>query len=64
MGICSGKKTFASLNAQLQQKFGVSITSNQVIGYLEPTEVGDLIEVLADLDKFAKTKPESLAGAA
>ena len=64
MAICSGKKTFASLNAQLQQKFGVSITSNQVIGYLEPTEVGDLIEVLADLDKFAKTKPESLAGAA
>jgi hypothetical protein len=62
--ICSGKKVFASLNGHLQQRFGISITSNQVINYLQPSDIGDLIDILADLDQFAKALPTSLAGAA
>jgi hypothetical protein len=62
--ICSGKKVFASLNALLQQRFGISITSNQVISYLEPNDVRDLNDILADLDQFAKALPVPLSGAA
>jgi hypothetical protein len=61
--ICSGKKAFASLNGQLQQKFGVSITSNQVIRFLSVDDVGDLTEVLSDLDQFAKPQPAILTAA-
>ncbi len=62
--ICSGKKTFAALNGQLQQNFGLSITSNQVIRYLEPSDADDLLKVLGDLDQFAKTEPLLLTSAA
>ncbi|MGY4478919.1 ATP-dependent nuclease [Bradyrhizobium sp. USDA 3364] len=64
LAICSGKKAFAALNGQLQQSFGFSITSNQVIGHLERSEVGDLIAILADLNKFAIEEPVPLVGAA
>jgi energy-coupling factor transporter ATP-binding protein EcfA2 len=62
--ICSGKKAFAALNGQLQQKYGLSITSNQVIRYLEPSDVGDLLQILGALDQFAKTEPVLLTSAA
>ncbi|WP_080752006.1 ATP-dependent nuclease [Bradyrhizobium japonicum] len=61
--ICSGKKAFAALNGQLQQRFGVSITSNQVINHLGPNEVGDLISILSDLDQFARAQPTPLTTA-
>lgn len=44
--ICSGKKAFSTLNGQLQQRFGISLTSNQIIRFLSANDVGDLIEVL------------------
>lgn len=47
--ICSGKKAFAALNGQLQERFGLSITSNQVIRHLVPSDVGQLVSVLSDL---------------
>jgi hypothetical protein len=62
--ICSGKKAFATLNGQLQHRFGVSITSNQVIRFLTVTDVGDLIDVLQDLDQFASAHPPALTNAA
>lgn len=62
--ICSGKKAFAALNGQLQNRFGVSITSNQVIRFLTATDVGDLIEVLRDLDQFASAQVQVLTSAA
>lgn len=64
VAICSGKKTFASLNSRLQQDFGISITSNQVISHLRSNDVGDLINVLIDLDEFARMQPAPFAGAA
>ena len=54
--VSSGKKAFAALNGQLQEKFGISITSNQVIKHLEPSDVRDLADVLRDLDEFARTQ--------
>lgn len=60
MAICSGKKTFATLNGQLQTRFGVSITSTQVINYLDPSDVGDLIAILGDLNQFANEQPPPL----
>jgi hypothetical protein len=65
IAICSGKKAFATLNGQFQQRCGVSITSNQVIKHLAESDVGDLTEVLRDLDQFARMQPAApLAGAA
>lgn len=57
--ICSGKKAFAALNGQFQQTFGTSVTSNQVIRYLTSDDVGNLIEVLRDLDQFAAAQPDA-----
>ncbi len=57
--ICSGKKAFAALNGQFQQRFGSSITSNQIIRSLAADDVGDLIDVLRDLDQFAGTQPKA-----
>lgn len=54
LAICSGKKALAALNGQLHQKFGMSVTSNQIIKHLQPADVGDLIGILHDLDQFAK----------
>jgi energy-coupling factor transporter ATP-binding protein EcfA2 len=62
--ICSGKKAFAALNGHFQEKFGLSITSNQVIRHLVPSDVGELKNVLGDLDRFAKTEPLPLTRAA
>jgi energy-coupling factor transporter ATP-binding protein EcfA2 len=64
IAICSGKKAFAALNGQFQQRFGLSITSSQVIRHLVPSDAGDLIKVLSDLDRFAKTEPLPLTRAA
>jgi energy-coupling factor transporter ATP-binding protein EcfA2 len=64
IAICSGKKAFAALNGQFQQRFGLSITSNQVVRHLAPSDAGDLISVLSDLDQFARAQPLALTSAA
>lgn len=60
--ISSGKKAFAALNGRFQEKFGVSITSNQIIKHLERSDVGDLVDILRDLDEFARTMPVPITG--
>lgn len=60
--ISSGKKAFAALNGQLQEKLGISITSNQVIKYLEQSDAGDLVDVLRDLNEFARIMPPLATG--
>lgn len=62
--ISSGKKAFAALNGQFQEKFGLSITSNQVVKHLERSDVGDLVDILRDLDEFARIMQTPVRGLA
>jgi hypothetical protein len=50
-----GKQLLATLNSQLQQNLGISITAAQIIRHISPETIpSDLRDVLFDLDQFAK----------
>jgi hypothetical protein len=53
--VVPGKQLLASINTHLQQNFGVSITTLQIIRHLSPDMIAnDLREILSDINQFAR----------
>jgi energy-coupling factor transporter ATP-binding protein EcfA2 len=53
--VAPGKQVLATLNTQLQEKFGISITATQIIRNLKDNEIApDLCKILKSLDDFSR----------
>jgi AAA domain, putative AbiEii toxin, Type IV TA system len=56
--VVPGKSLLSAFNTEIQNKFGISITSSQIIRHLDSAKIAlDLKGILHDLNEFAKAPP-------